>query len=138
MHPINVYKSKLSPSINNQPEETKMCLESTINQDTKMDMSEVKEKMTKGQGYYHQNFTSYLATRLDDFLSPLEFHQQTYKAIQEMINNNSSNPNKPVPGAVAIYAQEVGGDLLLDIGIIAKIYCPANFADAVKKIEQQN
>jgi len=112
-----------------------MSLTDRIESDTKMDMRGVKEKLTSGSGYFYLNFTDYLASRLEDELSPKEFYEQVHEIVNEIIANKSSNPNKPIPEKVAIYAQNIGGDLLLDIGIIAKLYCPANFAKAVKEVE---
>ncbi len=110
----------------------------TMDLDTRISMNAIKTALKSNQGVYGPGYTSYLADRLDDELSPREFIQKGNEVIREMIDGQSSDQTKPVPFSVHVYAKNVGSFLLTDFGIaLSQTYCPPEFAKAVRVLHKE-
>ena len=107
--------------------------------DQKIPMEGIKKKLRENPGIYGSSrYTTYLADRLGDELSPREFFLEANKIIREMSDGTSTDPTKPVPVDVIVYARTQGSFLITDLGIaLAKDYCPEDFAKAVRELHRK-
>lgn len=107
--------------------------------DQQIPMREIKKNLRENPGIYGSSrYTAYLADRLSDELSPREFFLEANKIIREMSDGISTDPTKPVPVDVVVYARSQGSFLITDLGIaLAKEYCPEDFAKAVRELHRE-
>ena len=107
--------------------------------DRRIPMEEVKKKLRENPGEYGSSrYTAYLAGRLGDELSPREFFSEANRIIREMSNGTSTDPTKPIPADVVVFARMQGSFLVTDLGIgLAKDYCPEDFAEAVRELHRE-
>lgn len=109
-----------------------------IDLEIRVSMAEIKEKLRRNPGNYDPRYTAYLADRLGDELSPREFFERGNEVIREMASGQSSDPTKPVPSSVYVYARIQGSFLITDLGIaLVRDYCPPEFAKAVRALHQE-
>ncbi len=106
--------------------------------DTKISMSDIKANLRQDRGDYDPRYTQYLADRLPGECSPREFFQWGNQLINELSSGQSSDPTKPIPGSVVVYARKQGSFLLTDFGIaLSQKYCPQEFAKGVRKLHRE-
>lgn len=109
-----------------------------MNLDTRVSMSDIKDKLRKDPGNYDSRYTPYLADRLPDKLSPREFFDWGNSLIRELSTGQSSDSTKSIPGSVVVYARMQGSFLITDFGIaLSQKYCPPEFAQAVRELHRQ-